>query len=58
MVSGLIGSHGHLVLLRVVEAANHEHVRVQTLHQQMAGETVKELHQRHRHVQPTNAQVI
>jgi hypothetical protein len=57
MANGLIGNHGHLVLLRVVEAANHEHVRVQILHQPMVGKTVKVLIQRHKYVGQLYVQV-
>jgi hypothetical protein len=57
MVSGPNGKGGRLALFRVVEAANHEHVRVQTLHQLMVGKIVREPVQRHRHVQQHCAQV-
>jgi hypothetical protein len=57
MVDGLFGAHGHRVLLRVVEVANREHARVQTLHQLMAGKIVLEEGQRHKHVQQHCAQV-
>jgi len=33
MANGLLGVHGHLVLSRVIMAANHDQGRVPTLHQ-------------------------
>jgi hypothetical protein len=57
MANGLIGNRGRLALFRVVEVANHEHVRVQILHQLMVGKIVLEEVQRHRHVQQHCAQV-
>jgi hypothetical protein len=57
MVSGQTGKRGHLVLLRVVEVANHENVRVQALHQPMVDKTVRERAQRHKHVEQNYVQV-
>jgi hypothetical protein len=42
MVDGLRGPCGPHVQERVMEVANLEHVRVQTLHQLMAGKTARE----------------
>jgi hypothetical protein len=44
MEDGPRGVHGHRVLWRVVEVANHEHVRVQTPHPTLAAvdKTVKD----------------
>jgi hypothetical protein len=41
MGDGLRGIRGPYVQERVVVVTNREHVRVQTLHQPMAGKTVK-----------------
>ena len=55
MENGLFGQHGLRVQSRVVEEANHEHARVQTLHHPLVAKTVKVLHRKQRCVDPLPA---